>query len=147
MLKKALMLWADDSGRIDLVSFVQRFFVLLDIRADKKAMKINLEKRKLEVRLTVTIAKLVEAQRMRGDSVFFLSMEIGSKKPEINLDRTYSRMLRLVLNLNWKTHPTIGRLYGQLPRTSSVIRERRTEQCLRRKFEVISDVMLWDPKH
>ena len=59
-------------------------------------------------------------------------------------------MLRVLFNLNWKTHPTISRLYGQLHRNSSVIRERRAlfgEHCSRRKDKVISDVILWDPGH
>ena len=59
-------------------------------------------------------------------------------------------MLRVVLDLNWKTHPTINRLYGKLPRISSIIRERRTRftgHWFRRKEELVSDVLLWDPKH
>ena len=59
-------------------------------------------------------------------------------------------MLRAELESNWKTHPTINRLDGKLPRISSIIRERRTRfagHCFRRKEELVSDVLLWDPKH
>ena len=72
------------------------------------------------------------------------------EKLERKLDETYTRMLRVLSILNWKTHPTINRLYGQLSRIFSVIRERRTQyaiHCYRRSVEVISDVILWDPKH
>ena len=59
-------------------------------------------------------------------------------------------MLRAVLDSNWKTHPTINRLDGKPPRISSIIRERRTRfagHCFRRKEELVSDALLWDPKH
>ena len=73
-----------------------------------------------------------------------------TKKQEIKLDRTYTRMLRAVLDLNWQTHPKINRLYGKLPRISSIIRERRTrftKQSFRRRDVLFSDVLLWDPQH
>ena len=59
-------------------------------------------------------------------------------------------MLMAAFDLDWKTHPTINRLYGKLPRISSIIRERRTRftgHWFRRKEELVSDVLLWDPKH
>jgi len=31
------------------------------------------------------------------------------------LDGTYTRMLRVVLNISWREHPTKQRLYGKLP--------------------------------
>ena len=73
-----------------------------------------------------------------------------SKKLERKLNGSHTIMLWVVLNLNQKTHPIIRRLYRQLPGISSVIRERRTQYaglCYRRKDKVISDVILWDPKH
>ena len=59
-------------------------------------------------------------------------------------------MLRAVLNISWKKHPTKQRLYGHLPPITDVINERRTRfagHCWRSKDEIISDVLLWTPKH
>ena len=59
-------------------------------------------------------------------------------------------MLRAVLNIHWSTHPTKERLYGDLAQITSVIKERRTRlagHCYRSKNEVISDLILWSPKH
>ena len=44
----------------------------------------------------------------------------------------------------------MNRLCGKLLRISSIIREGRTRfagHCFRRKEELVSDVLLWDPKH
>ena len=35
-----------------------------------------------------------------------------TKQQEAALDRTYTRMLRAILNISWKEHPTKNRLYG-----------------------------------
>ena len=59
-------------------------------------------------------------------------------------------MLRAVLDLSWKQHPTKQRLYGSLPPISQTIKERRARfagHCWRSKAEIISDVLLWAPKH
>ena len=63
---------------------------------------------------------------------------------------TIEMAILLLLLLNWKRHPTITRLYCQLPRISSVIREIRAQYArhlYRREDEVISDVILWGLKH
>lgn len=49
VLKNALMLWSDESGGINLNSFVEHFFVLLDVNSDSEAMKADLEIRKIKV--------------------------------------------------------------------------------------------------
>ena len=38
-----------------------------------------------------------------------------TKKHEKKLDGTYTRMLRAILNISWKEHPTNNRLYGNIP--------------------------------
>ena len=66
------------------------------------------------------------------------------------LDGTYTRMLRAVLNVSWKYHPTRARLYGPLPPISHTIRERRVTfagHCWRSKEELVSDLILWEPRH
>ena len=67
-----------------------------------------------------------------------------------NLDGTYTRMLRAILNIDWKTHPTIKQLYGNLPKISNVLRERRMRlagHAWRNRDELVSDVLLWRPAH
>ena len=45
-----------------------------------------------------------------------------TKKHEKNLDGTYRIMLRAILNISWKEHPTKIRLYGNIPPLNSIIR-------------------------
>ena len=73
-----------------------------------------------------------------------------TKKLEKKLDGTYTRMLRAVLNVHWKTHPSNKCLYGNLSKISLVIKDRRMRfagHCYRSKEEVISELMLWKPTH
>ena len=73
-----------------------------------------------------------------------------TKKLEQKLDGSYTRMLRTVLNISWKDHPTKQRLYGKLKSVSSSIKERRLRfagHCYRSKKELVSNVILWQPKH
>ena len=59
-------------------------------------------------------------------------------------------MLRPILNILWSTHPSKKRLYDNLLQITSVIKERRrkfTGHCYRSKDEVVSDLILWTPKH
>ena len=73
-----------------------------------------------------------------------------TKNMEKRLDGNYTRMLRAVLNISWKQHPTKQLLYGPLPPISQTIKERRARfagHCWRSKAEIISDVLLWAPKH
>ena len=69
---------------------------------------------------------------------------------ESKIDGNCTRMLRTVLNTSWQRHPTKQYLYGQLSPVSQTIRERRTRfagHCWRSKEEIVSDVLLWTPKH
>ena len=73
-----------------------------------------------------------------------------TKKLEANLDGTYSRILRAVLNISWKKHPTKQRLYSKLPPISKIIRETGTRfagHSWRSKQELVSDTLLWSPQH
>ena len=59
-------------------------------------------------------------------------------------------MLCAILNIHWSAHPSKERLYGNLVQITSVIKERRTRfagHCYRSKDEVVSDLILWTPKH
>ena len=59
-------------------------------------------------------------------------------------------MLRPILNILWSTHPSKKRLYDNLLQITSVIKERRRKfagHCYRSKDEVVSDLILWTPRH
>ena len=69
---------------------------------------------------------------------------------EKRLGGTYTRMLRAILSKSWKQHPTKQQLYGHLPPITKTIKVRRTRHaghCWRIKYELISDVLLWNPSH
>ena len=73
-----------------------------------------------------------------------------TKSLEQTLDGAYTRMLRAVLNISWKQHPTKKQLYGNLPPISVSIREKRLRfagHCFRNKDELASDLILWQPLH
>ena len=66
------------------------------------------------------------------------------------LDGTYTRMLRAVLGVSWKEHKTNKELYGNLPKITDTLMIRKLRfigHCWRRKDEVISELLLWEPKH
>ena len=73
-----------------------------------------------------------------------------SKQLEKRLDGTYTRLLMRVQNINWTQHFTQEQIYGNLPKTSDVVRMRRNcfgGHCLRAKEEIISVLLFWSPPH
>ena len=57
-------------------------------------------------------------------------------------------MLRIVLNIFWKQHVTNEELYGDLPKLSCKIIERRLRlagHCVRLREEIASKIVLWQP--
>ena len=59
-------------------------------------------------------------------------------------------MLRAVLNISWKQYLTNNELYRNIPPISSTLRDRRLKfagHCFRRKEELASDQILWQPLH
>ena len=73
-----------------------------------------------------------------------------TKRLEKKLDGNYTRMLRAILNKSWRQHPTRHQLYGHLPPITKTIQVRLTRHaghCWRSRDELISDVLLWTPKH
>ena len=67
-----------------------------------------------------------------------------------SLDGCYTRMLRTALNISWKDKVTNKDLYGNLQKVSENITDRRTRfagHCIRRENEIVSDLVLWRPKH
>ena len=56
-------------------------------------------------------------------------------------------MLRFALNLKWQQHITNEQLYGNLPKASMKIRERRMRlsgHCLRHTEDMVSRLILWE---
>ena len=87
----------------------------------------------------------VESVLMYGATAWTLTETLESK-----LDGTYTRMLRAVLNISWRHHPTKLQLYGHIPPISTILRERRMRfagHCWRAKQELASDLLLWAPRH
>ena len=67
----------------------------------------------------------------------------------INLSSNYLEYIQLS-ERNILFQGVYKHLYGHLPPTSDAIKERRTRfagHCWRSKDEIISDVLLWTPKH
>ena len=64
--------------------------------------------------------------------------------------KSYTRILRAILNKSWRQHPTKQWLYGHLPPITKTIQVRRTRHaghCWRNMDALISDVLLWTPSH
>ena len=71
-----------------------------------------------------------------------------TKRLEKKLDGNCTRMLRAILNMSWRQHPTRHQLYGHLPpitKTNQVRWTRYAGHCWRSSDELISDVLLWTP--
>ena len=52
-----------------------------------------------------------------------------TKRLEKKLDGNYTRMLRAILNMSWRKHPTRHQLYGHLPPITKTIQVRRTRHA------------------
>ena len=64
------------------------------------------------------------------------------------LDRPYTKLLRVVEKVTWQKLITDEVLYAGLPKISITIIERRLMLSGRRsKNEIVSDLVLWEPKH
>ena len=57
-------------------------------------------------------------------------------------------MLRMALNVSWQSHTTNNILYGDLPKVSTKVRQRRMRlagHCARHPEEPASKLVLWQP--
>ena len=62
------------------------------------------------------------------------------------LDGCYTRLLMKAKNIHWKQHPTLQQIYGDLPRVSAVLAQRRARfagHCMRASEQIISTVLPW----
>ena len=71
-----------------------------------------------------------------------------TKRMEKKLDSNYTIMLRAILKVSRRQHPTKQQLYGHTPPITKTIKIRGTRHaghCWRSRDELISDVLLWAP--
>ena len=63
------------------------------------------------------------------------------------LDGVYTKMLRCVYDISWRQHLTIQQIYGNLPRITSVVRERRLKLAghVSRHDEPARRLITWRP--
>jgi len=57
-------------------------------------------------------------------------------------------MLKRALNVSWKSHLTNEQLYGELPKVSTKIKQRRMRlagHCIRHTEEVANKLVFWQP--
>jgi hypothetical protein len=105
----------------------------------KKIWKSDL-RRDLKVRL---FQATVESILLYGSETWTMTKSLTKK-----IDGCYTRMLRMVLNVNWSSHTTNSVLYGNLPRVSSKIQERRMRLAghIHRHEDLIAQkLLLWEP--
>ena len=67
---------------------------------------------------------------------------------EIKIDGLYTKLLRRALNISWRSHVSNQELYGDIPKLSSTIRQRRMRfagHCSRASSQPISKLLFWTP--
>ena len=90
-----------------------------------------------------TFLTLVESVLLYGSETW-----TSTKNLEKSINGTYTGLLRTVFNVSWSEHLTNRELYGNLPKVTDKIRERRLElagHCVRHSEEVASNLVLWQP--
>ena len=71
-----------------------------------------------------------------------------TSKQQRRLDGTYTNLLRRAQNIHWTQHATIKEIYGNLPRITSKLIQRRVQfagHCFRAEEEIVSSLILWTP--
>ena len=85
----------------------------------------------------------VESVLLYGSETWTVTKKIGKA-----LDGCYTRMLRAALDISWKSHITNRELYGDLPKITAKITNKRLRfagHCKRRKGGVVSNLITWQP--
>ena len=86
------------------------------------------------------------------ESVLLYGCESWTLKASLDksLDGSYTRILRVVLNIDPHEHITNEQLYSGLPRISDRVAARRMKlagHCYRHQELPASKLVLWEPKH
>ena len=87
----------------------------------------------------------VESVYLYGSETWTLTL-----KTEKQLNGSYTRMLRMALGVKWSDKMPNVKLYGELPKLTDKIRERRLKlagHCHRHPELVGHQLTLWDPQH
>ena len=107
----------------------------------QKIWKSNL-RRGLKIRLFVAT---VESILLYGSETWTLTEALKKK-----IDGCYTRMLRMALNIDWRSHTTNKEVYGHLPKATMKIQERRMRLAghVHRHPELVANrLLLWEPNH
>ena len=90
--------------------------------------------------------------RATVESVLLYGCETWTMTSALNyvIDGFYTRLLRKVLRISWRSHTTNKVLYGNLRKISNVIRERRLRfagHIYRHDDQPVHQLLFWTPKH
>ncbi|XP_029648391.1 uncharacterized protein LOC115222343 [Octopus sinensis] len=110
-------------------------------RACHKLRKVWSSKlaRKLKVRLFLATVESVLHRAETGTLTKALKKQ---------LDGCYARVLRMALNVSWKSHTTNADLYQGLPKVALKIQHRRMRldgHCIRHTDEIANKLVIWQP--
>ena len=97
-------------------------------------------KKELKIRVFLST---VESVLLYNASTWTLTKQLSRR-----IDGSYTKMLRMALNVHLAQHMTNAELYGNLPRVSSKIAEQRlriSAHCVRHPEEMASKLILWEP--
>lgn len=99
-------------------------------------------RRELKIRLFVAT---VESILLYGTETWTITKSLAKR-----IDGCYTRMLRMALNINWKEHRTNKEVYGDLPRVTHKIQQRRMRlagHIVRHDDLIANKLVLWEPSH
>ena len=94
----------------------------------------------LKIRLFVTT---VESVLLYGSETWTMTATMKKR-----LDGCYTKMLRMVQNISWRSHTTNAELYGNLPKVSTKVQQRRMRlagHLVRHREEIGHHLVLWQP--
>ena len=88
--------------------------------------------------------------RMAVEPILLYGCETWTLKESLvkELDGFYTRMLRKVFNIHWKSHTTNIELYGTIPKLSNTIKQRRLRfagHLHRHNNQPVHHLLLWQP--
>ena len=101
---------------------------------------------------TLSRATKIKLFRATVESVLLYGCETWTMSATLNcvINGFYTRLLRKVLRVSWKSHTKNTVLYGKLNKISNVIRERRLRfagHIFRHNDQPVHHVLFWTPKH
>ena len=94
----------------------------------------------MKIRLFLTT---VESGLLHGTETWTLTKALRKQ-----LDGCYTRMLRMAMNVSWKSQLTNNELYGEIPKVSTKVQQRRMRiegHYIRHSEEMTSKLVLWEP--